>query len=93
MPCNTSTAPDSQVTFCIFFDGKKLALEVTDPWGRLSCEKVSEFLRLNLSESRPDRDRSGRGLYFMWHFMEDFYVSVTPGVETSVGGHLQLYPT
>jgi anti-sigma regulatory factor (Ser/Thr protein kinase) len=83
--------PGGEVTFCLFFDGERLALEVTDPWGRLSSERVRDFLRMNLAETHPVEDRSGRGLFFMWQFMEDFYVSVIPGVETSVGGLLQLH--
>jgi hypothetical protein len=93
-PTSPACRPDSgeQVTFCLLFDGEQLALEVTDPWGRLSCETVRNYLRMNLTESIPSEDRTGRGLYFMWQFMEDFYVSITPGVATSVGGLLQLHP-
>jgi hypothetical protein len=53
---------------------------------------VRRFITLNLAAGIPEDDRSGRGLFFMWRFMDDFYVSVRPGQETSVGGLLPLYP-
>ncbi len=88
-----SLLPGEGILFCSSFDGATLALEVTDSWGGLSPETVRTFLTLNLAENDPSHDRSGRGLYFMWRFLKDFYLRVVPGVETTVGGLLQLYPT
>jgi hypothetical protein len=85
--------PGERVTFCSWYDGDTLALEVTDTWGRLTSETVRTFLDMNLVDGAPVEDRSGRGLYFMWRFLKDFYLSVVPGVETTVGGFLQLHPT
>jgi hypothetical protein len=88
-----SLLPGERVMLSSFYDGTTLALEVTDTWGKLSPETVRAFLDMNLADNEPTADRSGRGLYFMWSFLQDFYLSVVPGVETTVGGLLQLHPT
>ncbi len=85
-----SLSPDEQIEFISLYDGDTLALEVTDTWGSLTPETVRSFLDMNLSENEPVEDRSGRGLYFMWRVMQDFYLSAVPGIETTVGGLLQL---
>lgn len=85
--------PDEQITLRCAFDGERLALEVSDSWGSLSPETVRSFLALNLAAEGAETDRAGRGLFFMWRLMDDFYVSVKPGEETTVGGTLPLnYP-
>jgi len=88
-----SLLPDERIMLYSFYDGDTLALEVTDTWGELSSETVRTFLDMNLADNDLTEDRSGRGLYFMWRFLKDFYLSVVPGVETTVGGLLQLHPT
>jgi hypothetical protein len=82
--------PGERITFCAYYDGTTLALEVTDTWGSLSPETVRDFIDMNRSEFDPAHDRAGRGLYFMWCFLQDFYLSVIAGVETTIGGLLQL---
>ncbi|BCS55938.1 hypothetical protein [Geobacter sp. SVR] len=82
--------PGECITFCSLYDGHTLALEVTDTWGRLTSETVRAFLDMNLAGEDTKEHRSGRGLYFMWCFLKDFYLSVVPGVETTIGGLLQL---
>lgn len=84
--------PDERVILRCAFDGDRLSLEVSDSWGTLSPETVQRFISLNLAAGIPESDRTGRGLFFMWRFMDDFYVSVKPGEETSIGGALPLYP-
>jgi hypothetical protein len=88
-----SLLPGEHIMLCSYYDGDTLTLEVTDTWGSLSPETVRVYLDMNLAENDPTYDRTGRGLYFMWRFLQNFYLSVVPGVETTVGGFLQLHPT
>jgi len=74
------------------FDGSRLALEVRDNWGTLTAAQVFAFLAQNTAQTLPEPDRAGRGLFFMWRLLDQFYVSIRPGVETVVGGCLQLQP-
>ncbi len=84
--------PGEQITLRCAYDGERLSLEVSDSWGSLTPETVRRFIALNLASEGADTDRAGRGLFFMWRLMDDFYVSVKPGEETSIGGALPLYP-
>jgi len=84
--------PGERITLRCSFDGERLTLEVSDSWGSLSPETVQRFIALNLASKGADSHRAGRGLFFMWHLMDDFYVSVKPGEETAIGGALPLYP-
>lgn len=84
--------PGERITLRCAFDGERLSLEVSDSWGSLSPETVQHFIALNLATEGAESDRAGRGLFFMWRLMDDFYVSVKPGEETSIGGALPLYP-
>jgi len=89
---NRPILPGECIIIRCTFDGKRLSLEVSDNWGSLSPETALRFISLNLDTEDLESDRAGRGLFFMWHFMDDFYVRVTPGKETSIGGALHLYP-
>ena len=84
--------PEERIILRCDFDGERLSLEVSDSWGSLSPETVQHFIALNLADDGVHGDRAGRGLFFMWRLMDDFYVRVTPGEETSIGGALPLYP-
>lgn len=84
--------PGERIMLRCAFDGERLSLEVSDSWGNLSPEVVRRFISLNLDEDVAGSDRAGRGLFIMWRFMENFYVSVKPGKETSIGGILSLCP-
>jgi hypothetical protein len=84
--------PDERISLRSGFDGEQLFLEVSDSWGNLSPETVEQFLSLNVSDTDPGSDRAGRGLFILWKFLDYFYVNINPGVETSMGGVLSLYP-
>lgn len=84
--------PGERICLRCAFDGERLCLEVSDSWGSLSPEIVRRYITLNLATDGSGEDRAGRGLFFMWRFMDDFYVGVKPGEETSIGGVLPLYP-
>ncbi len=86
-----SLCPGEEIVLRCAFDGEKLFLEVSDSWGRLSPEAVQGHIAINLAHD-TSTDRSGRGLYFMWKFMKNFYVNFAPGLKTSVGGYLLLNP-
>lgn len=88
-----SLLPGERITLRSYFDQETLALEISDSWGSLSPDTVCNFLDMNLADAAPADDRSGRGLFFMWQFFQDFYLSVVPGVETTLGGLLRLQPT
>lgn len=85
--------PSEQIRLRYFFDGSRLALEVRDSWGSLTAAQVFAFLAMNTASADPDPERAGRGLFFMWRLLDQFYVSIRPGTETIVGGCLQLRPT
>lgn len=84
--------PDERIRLRYHFDGTRLALEVRDSWGSLTAAQVFAFLAQNTAQTLPEPDRAGRGLFFMWRLMDQFYVSIRPGFETVVGGCLQLRP-
>lgn len=84
--------PGERIRLRYHFDGSRLALEVRDSWGTLTAAQVFAFLAQNTAQTRPEPDRAGRGLFFMWRLMDQFYVNIRPGVETVVGGCLQLRP-
>lgn len=87
-----SLLPAERIQLRYFFDGTRLALEVRDSWGSLTAAQVFSFLAMNTASSDPDPERTGRGLFFMWRLLDQFYVSIRPGIETVVGGCLQLRP-
>ena len=84
--------PGEKISLRCGFDGEQLFLGVNDSWGTLSPETVEHFLSMNVSDTDPESDRTGRGLFIMWKFLDYFYVDINPGVETSMGGVLSLYP-
>lgn len=84
--------PDEKISLRCGFDGGRLFLEVKDSWGSLSPETVEFFLNLNHNDTVPESDRAGRGLFIMWKFLDYFYVNINPGVDTTMGGILSLYP-
>jgi hypothetical protein len=84
--------PGEKISLRCGFDGEQLFLGVRDSWGNLSPETVEYFLSMNDSDADPGIDRTGRGLFIMWKFLDYFYVDINPGVETSMGGVLSLYP-
>lgn len=84
--------PSERIRLRYHYDGARLALEVRDSWGTLTAAQVFAFLAQNTAQTLPEPDRAGRGLFFMWRLLDQFYVSIRPGVETVVGGCLQLQP-
>jgi hypothetical protein len=90
--CVRELLPEEKITLLCCFDGEQLFVEVRDNWGNLSPVTVEHFLSLNISETDPESDRAGRGLFIMWKFLDYFYVNINPGVETSMGGVLNLHP-
>jgi hypothetical protein len=85
-------SPGEKILVRSAFDGEKLFLEVSDSWGNLLPQTVQGYIAINLADD-TSADRAGRGLFFMWKFMKDFYVSFAPGLKTSVGGYLLLIPS
>lgn len=84
--------PSERIRLRYHFDGSRLALEVRDSWGTLTAAQVFAFLAQNTAQTEPEPERAGRGLFFMWRLLDQFYVSIRPGVETVVGGCLHLRP-
>ncbi len=84
--------PMEQIRLRYSYDGARLALEVRDSWGTLTAAQVFSFLAINTATAAPDPERAGRGLFFMWRLLDQFYVNIRPGRETVVGGCLQLRP-
>ncbi len=73
-----------------YYDGVQLVLEVQDSWGSLTQKEVLSCLSLNLQESHPDPERTGRGFFFIWEILNNLYIRISPGIETVVGGSLSL---
>ena len=86
-----SLTPGEKILVRCAYDGERLFLEVSDNWGKLAPETVQNFIAVNLEQDAL-ADRSGRGLFFMWTFMKDFYVNFVPGLKTAVGGYLLRKP-
>jgi hypothetical protein len=51
---------------------------------------VLEHLARNQEGDPIADDAGGRGLFIIWRFLDHFHLNVQPGLETVVGGHLQL---
>ena len=90
--CQRELLADEKITLRCAFDGKQLLLEISDSWGNLSPETVELFLSLNDNDNVQENDRAGRGLFIMWKFLDYFYVNINPGVDTTMGGVLSLFP-
>jgi hypothetical protein len=84
-----SIAPREGITFRFGFDGEVLAMEVTDGWGSLSPDKVLTHLARNQDGRGIGDETGGRGLFIIWRILDHFHVSITPGRQTVVGGHLK----
>jgi hypothetical protein len=82
--------PQESIVLSFGFDGETLALKLTDSWGSLAPEVVLEHLAKNQDSEVLDDDTGGRGLFIIWRFLDQFHLNVQPGLETAVGGHLQL---
>lgn len=82
-------APREGITFRFGFDGEVLAMEVTDGWGSLSPDKVLSHLAGNQDGIGNGDEAGGRGLFIIWRILDHFHVSITPGRQTVVGGHLK----
>lgn len=85
------TQADEEIHFRFAFDGKNLAMEIADGWGTLSPDQVVSFLASNQEASEQLDDTGGRGLFIIWRFMDHFHVSIRPGRQTVLGGHLKAY--
>lgn len=82
--------PAEQISFRAGFDGTTLALEVTDSWGSLPPDAVIEHLACNQDGTGPVEEAGGRGLFIIWRFLDQLHVSIAPGRQTVVGGHVRL---
>lgn len=82
-------APREGITFRFGFDGEILAMEVADGWGSLSPDQVLRHLAKNQDSSELFDETGGRGLFIIWRILDHFHVSITPGRQTVVGGHLK----
>ncbi len=82
-------APQERIFFRFGFDGELLAMEVADGWGSLSPDAVLRHLADNQSGEGYFDETGGRGLFIIWRILDHFHISITPGRETVVGGHLR----
>lgn len=79
-----------RIVFRFGFDGENLAMEVADGWGSLRPEDVIDHFKRNRErDGLPPMD-GGLGLFLIWRFMDHLHVSISPGRETVVGGHVKL---
>jgi len=81
--------PGEWIVFRFGYDGETLAMEVADGWGSLSPDLVLDYLAMNQSGDLLREDTGGRGLFIIWRFLDHFHVSITPGRQTVVGGHVR----
>ncbi len=78
-------------------DGRKLAVSVEDPFGRLSPRKVLEYLQRCFArgddqiESKPGG--AGLGLFKIYKALHTFVINLQPGKRTEVVGILDLRRT
>lgn len=83
-------AEEEQILFRFAFDGQSLAMEIADGWGTLSPEQVVSSLANNHDTTVNDDETGGRGLFIIWRFLDHFHVTIQPGMQTVLGGHLQV---
>lgn len=86
-PRNLKT--DEVITFRFGFDGETMVMEVADVWGTLSPETLIKHLSHNVQVGNCPEE-NGRGLYFIWSFLEHLHVSIIPGEKTVIGGHVTM---
>ena len=82
-------APPERIAFRFGFDGEALAMEVADGWGSLSPEQVLRHLARNQTGEEMSDGTGGRGLFIIWRILDHLHISITPGRQTVVGGHLR----
>lgn len=82
--------PDERIVFRFGFDGENLALEVRDGWGSLRPEDILDHLSKNRARDGIPPTDGGLGLFLIWRFVDHLHVSITPGRETVVRGHVRL---
>jgi hypothetical protein len=82
-------ASHERIAFRFAFDGEVLAMEVADGWGSLSPDMVLKYLASNHSGGEMFDEAGGRGLFIIWRILDHFHISITPGMETVVGGHIK----
>ena len=83
--------PAEHIGFRAGFDGTTLAMEVSDSWGSLPPDAVIEHLACNQDGSGPAEEAGGRGLFIIWRFLDQLHVTIAPGRQTVVGGHVRLH--
>ena len=79
---------DERIVFRYGFDGETLAMAVADGWGSLSPDIVLEHLSRKQDNAEVFEDSGGRGLFIIWRFLDHFHVTISPGRQTVVGGHV-----
>lgn len=82
--------PDERIVFRFGFDGENLAIEVSDGWGNLQPEEIIGHLGKNRDRKGLPPTDGGLGLFLIWRFVDHLYVSIAPGRETIVSGHVRL---
>lgn len=82
---------DEEIHFRFAFDGKNLAMEIVDGWGTLCPDQVVSYLANNQESAGLLDEAGGRGLFIIWRFLDHFHVSIRPGRQTVLGGHLKVF--
>ncbi|RNC70407.1 MAG: ATP-binding protein [Desulfuromonadales bacterium] len=82
--------PGERIGVRFGFDGENLAIEVSDGWGSLRPEEIIEHLEKNRDRDGLPPTDGGLGLFLIWRFVDHLYVSIAPGRETVVSGHVRL---
>jgi hypothetical protein len=82
--------PAEKIEVRFGFDGENLAIEVKDGWGSLRPEEMIEHLERNRDRDGLPPTDGGLGLFLIWRFVDHLYVSIAPGRETIVSGHVRL---
>lgn len=84
--------PGERIVFRFGFDGENLAMEVTDGWGSLCPDEIIDHLTRNQERNGLPPMDGGLGLFLIWRFIDHLHVSIIPGRETVVSGHVRLTP-
>jgi hypothetical protein len=88
-----SIAPHEGIIFRFGFDGETLAMEMVDNWGSLSPDVVLHYLARNQAQEGEGDETGGRGLFIIWRILDHLHVTITPGRQTVIGGHLKATST
>jgi hypothetical protein len=89
-----SLSPGEELDVAFVFDGQRLAVSVTDPFGSLPQDRVQAELARCFAQTQPRTDGlsggAGLGLFFVLNSMNHLVINLEPGRRTQIIGLLDV---